>query len=146
MPTNVVAIENSKKHLTPQEISARKKAQDAMKRKAVKIRPPITVKEAPEALKYWKKIIKDLKGIDLLDNLDGDMLALYCLGMARLAEMRKDYAEFPDLKLIGPIQAQERILLSYAKELGLTPAGRARLAVKQAKTKEKDANEDLYGD
>lgn len=48
--------------------------------------------------------------------------------------------------LTGKLQALERNILSYADKLGLTPAGRVRLAQKRAQTIAEDPDIDLFGD
>lgn len=48
--------------------------------------------------------------------------------------------------LTGKLQALERNILSYADKLGLTPAGRVRLAQKRAQTIAEDPDSDLFGD
>ena len=122
-----------------------------------------------------------MKGITLLDNVDIDMLAVYCLGMSRLAQLRIDASEakgksemvmrrtldkflegeyedneYPakviraclnnEGDLIKLAQAQERIVLQYAEKLGLTPAGRVRLAKKRAEERPATEDDMLYGD
>ena len=121
-----------------------------------------------------------MKGITLLDDVDIDMLAVYCLGMSRLAQLRKDAAEakgksdhvlqrtldkflageyadneYPakviraclnnEADIVKLAQAQERIVLQYAEKLGLTPAGRVRLAKKRAEERPATEADDLYG-
>lgn len=49
--------------------------------------------------------------------------------------------------LNGKLQAMERTLLQYADKLGLTPAGRVRLAQKRAQAAaEPEPDDDLFGD
>lgn len=48
--------------------------------------------------------------------------------------------------LTGKLQALERNILSYADKLGLTPAGRVRLAQKRAQAAAEEPDSDLFGD
>lgn len=47
--------------------------------------------------------------------------------------------------LTGKLQALERNILQYADKLGLTPAGRVRLAQKRAQAAPEDPDSDLFG-
>lgn len=152
MPSNVVRLENMSKHLTKEERKRREQAESAQCRRLVRLLEPDTVKEDPRSHGYWKKTVALLKGLDLLDNADADMLGKYCTISARSDMLTSalnssggglgmTYEE-----LLKRIEASERMLLSYAEKLGLTPTGRARLAVKKAQKKAEDPDADLYGD
>lgn len=151
MPANVVRIENTAKHLTKAERAARESAQNQNVRKLVRLIEPQKVKEDEVAHEYWKKTVKLLRGIDLLDNVDADMLGWYCVMSSRLEMLtdimrREAEAECgPSKAILSRIEVAERNLMSYADKLGLTPTGRARLAVKKAKVTE-DPDADIYGD
>ena len=151
MPTNVVSIANSRKHLTPGEIEARKQAEQSMQRKQVRLRMPQYVRENELAASYWKRTVQMMKDITLLDDLDSDILAAYCHISARLELLTKMLnANIADGGLcediIKRIEASERNRLSYAEKLGLTPSGRVRLAKTRAEENTVDPNGDLYGD
>ena len=139
-------------HWTNEQIAARKEAQQQLERRFVRLTAPDSVKADSVALEHWTATVKRMKGITLLDNVDIDMLAVYCLGLSRLAQLRIDErnarAEGDDYSLnntIKLIQAQERIVLTYAEKLGLTPAGRVRLAKQRAEEKPATEADDLYG-
>ena len=129
------------KHYTVAEVEARQDAQELARRKSrVRLKPPAWLSE--DALKVWKEIVRKLKGIELLDKLDAELLAVYCdaivhyrecaaqMGMPIHREDGEPPAPIDDL--IKAMQAWARIVVSYAEKLGLTPGGRARLAKRKA--------------
>lgn len=90
-------------------------------------------------MKVWKSILKKLKGIDLLDDLDSELLAIYCDALVNYRQCSRG------MRIIGQdgeivaaedriktTQAWARIVTAYADKLGLTPGGRARLAKRKA--------------
>lgn len=180
MATPVKDIENTRKHWSNAERAARESAQQQMERRFVRLVAPPPVVSDAVAYKHWQDTVKRMKGITLLDNVDIDMLAVYCLGLSRLAQLRVDAAEakgksehvmkrtlerflageyeddiYPakviracltnEADVIKLIQAQERIVLTYAEKLGLTPAGRVRLAKQRAEERPATEADDLYG-
>jgi P27 family predicted phage terminase small subunit len=140
MPTNVVNLDNMRKHMTNAEKSARNLAENQIQRNGkVNLREPKNVKEDPAAHAHWMEIKRKLKGINLLDDVDSDMLGIYCQLLVRrdlLQKMLRGESE-EGLKmvrgdLLTALQAQERLVAQYAEKLGLTPGGRARLAKREA--------------
>ena len=93
-------------------------------------------KDNKNALAEWDQIMKDVKDIDLLDNLDAQILAVYCdaLVQYRLVTVRSPKST-DDIK---ELQAWARIISTYADKLGFTPGARARLVKKRADEKKKD--------
>ena len=126
------------KHWTNLEIEARDQADEQSRRKRrVTLKPPAWLIENDDALLVWKDMVKKLRGIELLDNLDTEMLAIYCDAIVqyrncskRMSGTNSDGAPIDDL--IKAMQAWARIVTTYADKLGLTPGGRARLAKKKA--------------
>lgn len=181
MPTPVKKIENTSKHWTKEERERREQAEQEMERRFVRLTEPKRVKEMPEAHEYWKNTIKRMKGITMLDNVDTDLLAGYCLAAAQADALRKEYREtrgitektigktiekalnheyesdeYParviralvadELAILRSMQGQERLVIGYAKELGLTPNARQRLAKKAADERPVTEEDELYGD
>ena len=86
-----------------------------------------------------------MEGLAILDDLDGEMLAVYCAALSRrdslhtlcrtlMAEMEQTEAPGERLELVNKLdtilsklQAHEKILLSFADKLGMTPEARVRL-------------------
>ena len=102
--------------------------------------------------------------MELLDDLDSEVLGLYCSMLSRrdrtckmykkLASLTRtkglDTAELLDLTaqmqdLDNQMRSQERLILQYADRLGLTPASRAGLAKKKAAEAADDPDADLFG-
>lgn len=144
MPANVVTLGNSRKHLTNAEKKARKESEKAVTRQTVRLTPPKYLKNDEAALGYWKKTIKRMRGISLLDDVDTEMLAIYCQLLSRRDLLVTRYAEVSLDDNLKNLQAQERLIVQYADKLGLTPNGRARLAKKRAEERKVDPNADLF--
>jgi len=130
-------VKGGGKHYTKAELL--EKAESAQKvRSKVKLTMPSWVATDPEAAAIWQDILKNLKGLDLLDNLDTTTLATYCtlMAAAQRALATEDTQTFNRLSTTA---------LNYAKALGLTPTGRKRLA--RAKTDQRaDPLSDLFGE
>ena len=163
MGTPAKTVKNQTKHLTQEERAARLAAEDAVKpkREKVKLRKPKNLSE--EAGKYWKSILERMEGVEILDDLDSEMLGIYCSMLAELdalrvllnrllaeaakTDMDTFCTEHTDAlgKLFDKVTKRESLLHTYADKLGLTPQGRARLAQKRAAAEDlpKDA---LFGD
>lgn len=144
MPANVVKLENSRKHLTNAEKEARAAAEKAVSRQTIRLTPPKYLKEDEDAFDYWKKTVKRMRGISLLDDVDTEMLAIYCQLLSRRDLLVTRFAEVRSDENLKNLQAQERIIVQYADKLGLTPNGRARLAKKRAEERTVDPNADLF--
>jgi phage terminase small subunit len=129
MPTNVVSMDNMRKHMTNAEKSARAQAENQIERKGkVRLIEPKAVKEDPKAHVYWRNTKKRLAGIKMLDDVDSDMLGIYCQLNAR-----RDGALSHEIFMkTTELLSLERLIVQYAEKLGLTPGGRARLAKKAA--------------
>ena len=100
----------------------------------------------------------------ILDDLDGEMLAVYCAALSRRDSLNSlcrelmdhvDREKDPEARLdlvgkldgvISKLQAHEKTLLSYADKLGMTPEARVRLARKRAAQVEQTPDDDLFGD
>lgn len=181
MATPVKKTDLTTKHWTNEERAKREAAEKAMERKFVRMIAPARVTADPVAHRYWKNTIDRMKGITLLDNVDTDMLASYCLAQATEDFLRAEYDamrgrsnetiertiekvlnfEYTDeaypakvirsllsneLTQLYALQAQERVVITYQKELGLTPNGRQRLAKKRAEERPITEEDRLYGD
>lgn len=149
MPTPVTNNLNSGKHWTKEELEAREAAVNGMKRRRVSMKPPSWLSE--DALQVWKDITRKLKGIELLDNLDSELLAIYCDAIVNYRKCSRemvivgdDGAPVAQEDVMKATQAWARIVTTYADKLGLTPGGRARLAKKKAE-KTVDPFENTFG-
>ena len=133
MSTPHKTTKNMRKHMTKAERSAREAAEERMERRSrVMIRAPRWLGE--EARKVFESTKKRMRGLNLLDNADADLLALYSDAVVK-------YIHEPDVR---DKQAWSRIALSYAEKLGISPAARARLAKKAAEQAPADDLELLF--
>ena len=156
MPTPVKTLDNMSKHLTKAEISERETAEAMLPSRAPK-RPKLIIQDKA-AKKHWNRILKDMEGLDIIDVLDTDALAIYCAKLARRDDLQARYLAWRDrydadpdnatlktmIGLSDSLQSIERELLSYASKLGLTPESRARLAQRIAEQDEDDPDGDLF--
>ena len=157
MPTPVKTLDNMSKHLTKAEIAEREAA-EAQQLPARKLKKPKLILQDKAALKHWNRIIRDMQGLDILDVLDTDALAIYCAKLARRDDLQTQYLSWRDgyyedpnnatlkvmISLSDSLQSIEREILSYASKLGLTPESRARLAKRIAEQDEADPDGDLF--
>jgi P27 family predicted phage terminase small subunit len=130
------------KHYTQAEVDARKAAAEGSmhKGKVIVMIPPPWLSE--DALKIWKRVRRQTRGLELLDNLNTEMLAVYCDAVTKYQESCKkldrqydedgERAAFSRSDIIKEIQAWARIISAFADKLGFTPAARARLVKKKA--------------
>jgi P27 family predicted phage terminase small subunit len=117
------------KNWTKAEMEARQVASEkTTRKKKVRLKPPEWLSE--EALLIWKRIIRQTKELELLDALDESMLAVYCDVYVQYSTLSLMLEKTPDD--YKSQQALARLMSGYADKLGLTPAGRARLAKKVA--------------
>ena len=159
MPTPAKTLGAMSKNLTRNEKDARLAAEASVNpdRGEVVLAKPkwLTGKGA----KYWDSILARMEGTAILDDLDTEMLAIYCAqlqerdalqaDLKKARSVRKD--EDPDMDLIlaltKQLNAKDSKIRDYASDLGCTPSGRVRLAQKRAaKAAEVDVDGDLFGD
>lgn len=155
MPTNVVTAETMQigkggggKHWTEAEIEARQAAAEAARRKTkVRLKAPTWLSK--EALVVWKQTLKQVKGLNILDNIDATLLAVYCDTYVKYRELSQPPLDeagniIPNKALstdgIKALQAYVRLLAQLTDKLGFSPAARARLVKKRA-----DAILDKFG-
>lgn len=155
MPTAPKISENMTKHMTKAERAARAEAETAVMpaRSRVNLKAPAYVRDDKAAMKYWRGILKRMEGISLLDDLDTEVLAVYCSMLSRRDATQAEYIR--QLEVDGEdakgtraeLAGLERSILQYAERLGLTPSGRMRLARKRAEAAANpDPDSDLFGD
>jgi P27 family predicted phage terminase small subunit len=140
MPTKTISANNMTpggkaggKHWTKTEVEERQAAAESLRRKN---KTTLVVPKwlNTEARIVWRQVRYRLKGIELLDNLDTEMLAVYCDAYVQYRRASKVLAKLtePDPDKVKELQAWARIMAMYADKLGLTPGGRARLAKRKA--------------
>lgn len=169
MPPKAKRIDNMTKNMTLAEEQARAEAEASTmpQRAELSIEPPDYVAKGDRAaLRYWTQVLERIASanVDLLDDLDSEVLGLYCSMLSRRDRMCKVYkrlasrsraknldtSELLDLMaqmqaLDSQLRSQERLILQYADRLGLTPASRAGLAKKKAAEAADEPDADLFG-
>jgi len=168
VPEPIKTMDNQTGHRTEAEKAARSAAEGAVlpdRGGEVNLEKPAIMIGNAAASRYWRNVLKRMEGLVLLDDLDSDMLGVYCSMMARYEQqsklLRTVNAELKKIKadpeaiaeavsrldtISSRLQSLERNILQYAEKLGLTPSGRVRLAQKRAAQAEVDPDADLYGD
>ena len=159
MPTPVKTSENIQKHLTKAERAARQRAEAEVSRKGpAHLRCPRWLDE--EAKKIFAETKRRLKGLDLLDSADAELLGIYCDAVSKYRSASRLVSKVDDEGLpvatkddLAACQAWARLIASYAEKLGITKTARARLAKRKAEPKPSefeslldDVNEFLNGD
>lgn len=169
MPTPAKPLDNMRKNMSQADRKAREDAEKSTvpDRPTVNLEPPSYIQRGDStALKYWLSIMDRMDGISLLDDLDAEVLGVYCSMLSRrdatqamykrlLRKSKQKYLS-PDAliaimgkldSMLKQLQSQERTILQYADKLGLTPSGRVSLARKRSANVAADADPDadLYG-
>lgn len=166
MSSAVKARENQTGHRTKAELAAREEAEASVLpdrgREADLAKPPKGCTGA--AATHWKHIVARLDGVALLDDLDREMLGVYCQMLARRDKLNRlcekllrdavkeddgnGAAEATDKldSLLAKVAALERNLMTYADKLGFTPQSRVRLAQKRASAAAEDGDAGFFGD
>lgn len=152
MAARAKVLESMTKHMTAAEAAARESAESELLT-GVELSPdapPALLRGDSAARKYWAAILGRMDNVLLLDSLDTEVMAIYCTQLSRRDRLQKR-SKAKDLEprdaaaLAAELQKLEKSILSYAKDLGLTPAGRAQLARKRAAAVEVDPDADLFG-
>ena len=156
MPTPTKSSDAMSKHLTKDEMEARQAAESSVNPD----RGTVTLKKPPwligKGKSYWDSILDRMADTAILDDLDTEMLAIYCAQLQERDALQNDLkkarkAEELDMDLIlaltKQLNAKDSKIREFASELGCTPSGRVRLAQKRAaKVAEADQDGDLFGD
>lgn len=166
MAAAVKNVENQTKHLTNAEKTARQEAQDSLglgRDNSAALEKPKGLHGAAKT--YWENIVKRCEDVLLIDELDREMLAVYCqmldrrdklnrlcdklLTLALKSDSESETTEATDKLdgLVKQVAALERNLMTYADKLGFTPQSRVRLAQKRASAAvNDDPSGDFFGD
>lgn len=127
-PINLV-IAKGKKHLTKEEINNRKS--NEIKAPSDKIRAPSYLNK--DLKREFNKIAKQLKGIDIMTNLDVDALASFIIARKLYLEATQKLIENPDTildkDLVGVQDKFFKQCRATAGDLGLTISSRCKLIV-----------------
>jgi P27 family predicted phage terminase small subunit len=159
MPIQLHLLQGNKNRLTKKEIEQRMEAEERLKPKADKVKPPSWLD--PLAKKEFRRIVSELSELGLITNVDIVALAAYCDAYSDYVKCTKLIAEeglmvqytnkaaetnkVPHPLLTKKKQLHEQ-MKSLAAEFGLTPAARAKLAMPKQEKKEPDEFERTFGD
>jgi P27 family predicted phage terminase small subunit len=149
MPTPPKTLENMKKHLTKAERAARQAAEGEVTRKnRPQLRCPKWLDD--DARKIFEETKKRLRGLEMLDSADTDMLGIYSDAVAKYRDASQRLSSTDEDGVLQTTeedrkdcQAWSRIVAGYAEKLGLTPTARARLAKRKAEKQAPDELEEL---
>lgn len=145
MSTPLKHSENQKKHLTKAERAARRQAESGMEcGKRAYLRAPGWL--SSEARKIFNTYKKRLRGYELLEAVDIDLLAMMADALAKYQAGQKTLTSESDVKEIQALQAWSRIAMVYADKLGISATARARLARRRAIETPPDDMERLLSD
>lgn len=156
MPTPAKTMDAMSKNLTRDQRDARSEAEASVipDRGEVNLKKPAWL--TGKGKKYWDSILSRMAGTAILDDLDTEMLAIYCAQLQERDALQADLSKArrqkePDTELIlaltKQINAKDAKIRDFASELGCTPSGRVRLAQKRsvAAMEAADPNGDLFG-
>jgi P27 family predicted phage terminase small subunit len=151
MPTPLKTSENIRKHLTKAERSARQRAEGELNRKKrPTLKCPAWLDE--DARKIFEETKRRLRGLQLLDSADVELLGIYCDAVSKYRAYSKVVGRMvggtpvADKDEMAACQAWARLVAAYAEKLGLTPTARARLAKRKAEKEQLDDMEQLLDD
>lgn len=128
-----VLLLKGKKHLTKAEIEARLEAESLLRIDSDKVKCPSWLDD--EAKKEWRRLVPELKSLELLTNVDVTSLAIYCDAVSK-------YISAPDDARLKWAQ----VIRQYLAEFGLSPSARLKLRPPEKKEKPKSEFDKKFGD
>ncbi|AEH46782.1 phage terminase small subunit P27 family [Parageobacillus thermoglucosidasius] len=159
MPIQLHLLQGNKSRLTKKEIEQRMEAEERLKPKADKVKPPSWLD--PLAKKEFKRIVSELSELGLITNVDIVALATYCdaysdyVKCTKLIQEEGMMVEYTNKaaetnKVPHPLLTKKKQLFeqmkAVASEFGLSPSARAKLAMPKKEEKEPTPEEKLFGD
>ena len=108
----------------------------------------------PEAKKEWRRMSKQLEQLGLLTELDRAAFAAYCQAYARWKEaeefitkhgsmIRTPNGYLQQVPQVSIAQTNQKLMLKYCAEFGLTPSSRSRIVTSDGKSDTEDEMEQL---
>lgn len=104
-----------------------------------------------EAKREWNRLVELYSQLDqkILNDLDAGLLTAYCEARARFIEAQQEYRKDPQLivwtdkgpkenPLVSIMDKQGQLIAKYGEQLALSPVGRARFGLAQAKKEIED--------
>ncbi|MGG0754256.1 phage terminase small subunit P27 family [Brevibacillus laterosporus] len=158
-PLELHLVQGNQSRLTKKEIEERQQAEERLKPKTNKVRPPSWLDKVAKA--EFKRLAKELAEIDLVTNVDVNALATYCDAYSDYVQCTKIIQEeglivehtnkagetnsVPHPLLTKKKQLHDQ-MRSLAIEFGLTPSARAGLAKPKKEPKPQTEFERTFGD
>lgn len=144
-----VLQQNGKKHLTKAEIQKRTNAEESLAPKTDKIKFPDWLESA--AKDEWNRIIKELKRLKLVSNIDVAALAICCDAYSKYKKATTDINKVGLLvtytnkggnkniipnPLINVATKYSDIYKKYCVDFGMTPSSRIKLSINKGVNEE----------
>lgn len=160
-PIELHLVNGNKSRLTKAEIEQRQEVEKKIKPKTNRIKCPDWIEADYEAERKWKVLVKELKELDLITNVDVDALAAYCDAYSQYvmcAKIIRDEGLMVDYtnksaetnRVPHPLLTKKKQLFeqmkSLAVEFGLTPSSRAKIAMPKEEPKEVSEFDRMFGD
>lgn len=158
MARQVIPVEFNKKRFTKKEKESRLAAERKLKGNANRIRCPSWLDE--EAKKEWRRLVKELKELNLISNLDTGALAMCCDAYSKyvlatskindtiLVGVHTNKAGAKNL-IVNPYvmvaQKYADMYKKYCAEFGLTPASRYKFTLPKQEEKEETPFDRMFG-
>lgn len=158
-PIALQLLEGNKGKYSKKQLEERMERENALKPNTDNVNAPNWL--SPFAKEEFEKMANELMTIDMLTNVDVNALAMYCDAYARYVECTQMIQEEGLMveytnkaaetnKVPHPLLTKQKALFEQMKalstEFGLTPAARAKIAIKKEPEKEKTTEEILFGD
>ena len=153
---NTILAEGNKAHLTKEEIEARKDTESKLKTDREQLIAPKWLSTA--AKKEFTRVVIELTRLDLVDNLDLSILAIYCDAHSKYIELCKTIkVEGLTIKhtnkagetntVISPhVQIQQKyidVIMKCSTKLGLSISDRLKLVIPKLNEKPKNKFEEF---
>ncbi|WP_435817046.1 phage terminase small subunit P27 family [Brevibacillus nitrificans] len=159
MPVGMHLINGNQSRLTKKEIDQRQEAEERLKPKKNKVKPPSWLDKVAKA--EFNRLAKELAELELVTNIDVNALATYCDAYSDYVQCTKiiqdeglvvehtnkagETNSVPHPLLTKKKQLHDQ-MRSLAIEFGLTPSARAGLAKPKKEPKPQTAFDMAFGD
>lgn len=157
-PIQLHLLEGKKSHMSNEQIDKRKEAEESLQFRDDKIVPPNWLRK--EAKPYFKKLVKEFDGLNIIKNVDSINLALYCDAlydyitfteiieaegyMMEMTNKAKATNNVPHPLITKKAQVFQQ-MNKIASDFGLSPAARSKLAMNIMNDKDKEDDNPFSG-
>ena len=123
------AVSTQSKHLTQKEKNVRIAAEESLRGKADKLKPPKFLNDSQK--KIFRRVVKELEASKILGNTDVYILTSFAVAVDRLRTIEEMINELPlrltDRDLISAKDKYTKDLYRCCNELSLSPQARAKI-------------------